>query len=140
MINQDDVFGAGGDALVWIIDGECLYDLPVIEQYLSMFTESDEVLDVTDEHNVTEGIVVRFLKNGTKVEDFHTSEYFGNILLSNPQIESLLKYPYGHFVISPHATFDGEKFTITNRDVSKLPAWHPKSPYVPEGYFDQFTK
>lgn len=136
MINQDDVFGTGGDALVWIIDGDCLYDIPVIEQYVSMFTESDEVLDVTDEYDVTDGIVVRFLKNGIKVEDFQTSEYFGTILLSNPQVESLLKYPYGRYVISPNAKFDGEKFIITNKDVSGYLAWHKGNPYAPADYFD----
>lgn len=136
MINQDDVFGTGGDALVWIIDGDCLYDIPVIEQYVSMFTESDEVLDVTDEYDVTDGIVVRFLKNDIKVEDFQTSEYFGTILLSNPQVESLLKYPYGRYVISPNAKFDGEKFIITNKDVSGSLAWHKGNPYAPADYFD----
>jgi hypothetical protein len=48
-------------------------------------------------------------------------------------------YPYGRYVQSPNAKFDGEKFAITNRNVTHLPAWHPKNPNTPEGYFDQFT-
>ena len=138
MINDDDVYGSGGDALVWIIDGDCLYDIPVVPEYVAMFTESDDVLDVSDEYTDHDGITVRFIKDTEVVEDFQTSEYFGNILLSAPQVESLLKYPYGRYVISPDATFDGEKFLISNRKVSHLLAWHVGSPYAPADYFDNF--
>jgi len=139
MINDDNVFGPGGKALVWIIDGDCLYDIPVISEHVSMFTDSNEVLDVSEEYPDYDGITVRFVKDGEVIEDFQTSEYFGSILLSNPQVEDLAKYPYGKYVISPNATFDGEKFTITDRDITALPAWHPKNPNTPEGYFDQFN-
>ena len=61
-------------------------------------------------------------------------------MLSEPQIVSLFNYPYGHFVVSPDAKFDGNKFIITNRNVMGLPAWHPKNPNTPEGYFDQFNQ
>ena len=138
MINDDDVYGTGGDALVWIIDGDCLYDIPVVPEHVSMFTDSDEVLDVSDSYPDHDGITVRFVKNGETVEDFQTSEYFGNILLSEPQIESLLKYPYGRYVISPDATFDGEKFLITDRNVTHLLAWHVQNPHAPADYFDNF--
>lgn len=136
MINDQSVKGAGGDALVWIIDGDCLYDLPVLPQYVSMFTESDQVLDVSSEYPNHEGITVRFIKNEETIEDFQASEYFGSILLSNPVVESLMKYPYGRYVISPYAKFDGEKFIINNQDVTELFAWHPNNPYTPEDYFD----
>ena len=138
MINQDTVRGIGVP-LVWIIDGDCLYDLAVKAEYISMFIESDEVLDVSDEYPDYDGITVRFTKNGEAVEDFQTSEYFGSILLSEPQVLSLLDYPRGHFVQSPNAKFDGEKFIITDRDITALPMWHPKNPNAPEGYFDQFN-
>ena len=138
MINDDAVFGSGGDALVWIIDGDCLYDIPVISKHVSMFTDSDSILDVSEEYPDHDGITVRFTKNAEIVEDFQTSEYFGSILLSNPQVESLLKYPYGKYVISPNATFDGEKFIITDRDVTQYFAWHVGSPYAPADYFDNF--
>ena len=139
MINDDSVFGRGGNALVWVIDGQCLYDIPVNSlEYVAMFRESDEVLDVSNEYPDHDGITVRFMKNGEVVEDFQTSEYFGTILLSEPQVLSLRDYPYGHFVESPNAQFDGEKFIITDREVLHLPEWHPKNPNTPEGYFDKF--
>ena len=136
MINDEDVYGTGGDALVWIIDGQCLYDIPVIPEYVSMFTEYDDILDVSEEYLDHDGITVRFIKDGQEPKDFQTSEYFGSILLSDPQVESLLKYPYGRYVMSPDATFDGEKFIITNRNVSGYFAWHVGSPYAPADYFE----
>ena len=105
MINEKTVGGIG-TPLVWIIDGQCLYDLAVKAEYLSVFIESDEVLDVSDEYPEYEGVTVRFIKNGETVEDFQTSEYFATILLSEPQVLSLFDYPYGHFVESPNAEFD----------------------------------
>lgn len=138
MINEEIVLGIG-NPLVWVIDGDCLYDFAVKAEYVSMFTESDEVIDVSDEYPDHSGLTVRFIKNGNTVEDFQTSEYFGSILLSEPQVLSLFNYPYGHFVVSPNAKFDGNKFIITDRDVYGLPAWHPKNPNAPEGYFDQFN-
>ncbi len=138
MINEEIIQGIG-NPLVWVIDGDCLYDFAVKAEYISMFTESDEVIDVSNEYPEHNCLTVRFNKNGETVEDFQTSEYFGSILLSNPQVVSLFNYPYGHFVVSPNAKFDGEKFIITDRDVMGLPAWHPKNPNTPEGYFDQFN-
>lgn len=138
MINEEIVLGIG-NPLVWIINGDCLYDFAVKEEYISMFTESDEAIDVSNEYPEHNGLTVRFIKNGIIVEDFQTSEYFGSILLSEPQVVSLFNYPYGHFVVSPNAKFDGNKFIITDRDVMGLPAWHPKNPNTPEGYFDQFN-
>jgi hypothetical protein len=136
MINDDSVYGSGGDALVWIIDGECLYDIPVLSEYISMFTEYDQVLDVSEEYPDHDGITIRFIKDGSTLEDFQTSEYFGSVLLSDPQVESLQKYPYGKYVISPDARFDGEQFIITDRDVTEYFAWSPGNPYAPVDYFD----
>ena len=138
MINEETIQGIGSP-LVWIIDGDCLYDLAVKSEYVPVFTESDEILDVSDEYPDYDGITIRFIKNGEVVEEFQTSEYFGSIILSEPQVLSLFDYPYGHFVQSPNAQFDGEKFIITDRDITELPAWHPKNPNAPEGYFDQFN-
>ena len=137
MINEEIIEGIG-IPLVWIIDGQCLYDLGTKTEYVSVFTESDEVLDVSDEYPDYDGVTVRFIKNGEAVEDFQTSEYFGTILLSEPHVLSLFDYPYGHFVQSPNAEFDGEKFIITDRNILHLPEWHPKNPNTPEGYFDKF--
>jgi len=138
MINDEDVYGPGGDAIVWVIDGDCLYDIAVLPEYVSMFTESDEIIDVSEEYPDHDGITVRFIKNGETVEDFQTSEYFATILLSEPQVLSLFDYPYGHFVESPNAEFDGEKFIITNRNILHLPEWQPTNPNAPKEYFDKF--
>jgi hypothetical protein len=139
MINEEQVIGRGGMAIVWTIDGDCLYDLPVAPEYVSMFTESDEVLDISSTYPSHDGITVRFVKDGQTVEDFQTSEYFGSILLSENILVDLLKYPYGRYVESPNAKFDGEKFIITDRDVTQYLAWHVGNPNAPEGYFDEFN-
>lgn len=136
MIREEEVFGSGGDALVWIIDGDCLYDLPIVSQHLAMFTESDEVLDVSEEYPDHDGITVRFIKDGETVEDLQTSEYFGSILLSNPEVKSLLKYPYGRYVDGANARFDGEKFIILDKDINELLAWHQNNPFAPADYFN----
>ena len=137
MINEETIRGIG-TPLVWVIDGQCLYNIAVKAEYLPVFTESDGVLDVSDEYTDYDGLTVRFIKNGETVEDFQTSEYFATILLSEPQVLSLFDYPYGHFVESPNAEFDGEKFIITNRNILHLPEWHPKNPKAPKEYFDKF--
>jgi len=118
---------ATGIALVWVIDNECLYDIPVWSVYGEMFTAHDEVLDISADYPDHDGITVRFMKNGQVVNELQTTEYFGSILLSNPLVLDLGDYPYGRYVVSPHATFDGESFTITNRDMTDLLPFHPKS-------------
>jgi hypothetical protein len=120
--------GINGVPLVWIIEGECLYDIPTWEIYKDMFTSSDSVIDVSQSYPNHDGITVRFIKNGSVLNELQTSEYFGSILLSNPTVLNLQDYPYGRYVQSPHATFDGEKFTITNRDMSELIPWAPTQP------------
>jgi hypothetical protein len=132
MLTDDDLTfipGTGvpeGIALVWIIDTECLYDIPVWPEYEAMFMTSDEVVDISADYPDHDGITVRFIKNGETVNELQTSEYFGSILLSEPLVERLGDYPYGRYVISPYATFDGESFTITNRDMTYLEPWHPE--------------
>lgn len=112
-----------GIALVWVIDEDCIYDAPVIAEYAEIFLSADEVLDVSEDYPDHEGIVVRMMKSGEIAMDLMTTEYFGSVLLSDPQVVRLDQYPYGRYVVSPNARFDGEKFIITNRDVSNLPAW-----------------
>ena len=120
--------GINGVPLVWVIDGECLYDIPTWEVYKDMFVSSDKVMDISSLYPDHDGITVRFIKNDTVVNELQTTEYFGSILLSNPSVLNLLDYPYGRYVQSPNATFDGEQFTITNRDMSELLPWHPSHP------------
>ena len=138
--NADIAIEDNPEALVWVIDGQCVYDIPVYGYLVQMFTSHDEVIDISNEYPDHDGIVVRFMKDGAVVEELKTTEYFGSILLSNPQVLDLNKYPYGRYVVSPDAQFDGEKFIITNRDVSKMMAWHPKNPQAPKEYFEDWAK
>jgi len=124
--------GINGVPLVWVIDGECLYDIPTWEVYKEMFMTSDSVIDISQTYPDHDGITVRFIKNNLVVNELQTSEYFGSILLSNPLVLDLTQYPYGRYVQSPNATFDGEKFIITNREMSELLPWHPTHPRASE--------
>lgn len=131
LTNNDILFAPGNDGikgvpLVWIIDGQCLYDLPIWERYVDMFTLSDEVVDISAYYPDHDGITVGFIKDGETVDEFQTSEYFGSILLSDPLVVNLGDYAYGRYVVSPHATFDGQSFTITNRDMTNLLPFHPE--------------
>lgn len=119
---EDNVDGV---PLVWIIDGQCLYDIPTYVEYVDMFVLS-EVVDISEDYPDHDGITVRFIQDGQTVDELQTSEYFGSILLSDPLVIDLFDYPYGRYVISPDATFDGESFTITNRDMAYLEPWHPE--------------
>lgn len=112
-------------AYVWVIDGDCLYDEVIPLEFQPAIEEHDEVLDVSDEYPEYTGLAIRFMKNGEEMADLLCSEYFGSILLSNPQLVNLADYPYGRYVESPNARFDGEKFIILNRDVTGLPMWVP---------------
>lgn len=115
-----------GVPLVWIIDGQCIYDIPVWPMHEDMFRLSDEVIDISEDYPDHNGLTVRFMKDGQIVDELQTSEYFGSILLSDPLVLNLDDYPYGRYVISPDATFDGTSFTITNRDMAYLEPWHPE--------------
>jgi hypothetical protein len=126
--------GIDGVALCWIIDGESLYDIPTWQEYVEMFTTSDEVTDISADYPDHNGITVRFMKNGQVVNELQTSEYFGSILLSNPLVVNLFDYAYGRYVVSPHATFDGERFTITNRDMTDFLPWSPSHPRAAENF------
>lgn len=115
-----------GVALVWVIDGDCVYDTPLSAEHAQIFLETDEVVDISNEHPEHSGTTVRLLHEGESKLELMTSEYFGSILLSNPLVVRLDQYPYGLYVVSPHAKFDGEKFIILNRDVSDLPPMYVK--------------
>jgi hypothetical protein len=114
--------GTPGIALVWVIDGDCLYDLPLSVEHAEIFMAADEVQDISSEYPEHEGMVVRLLQQGETKLELMTTEYFGSILLSSPQVLNLLDYPYGDYVVSPFAKFDGEKFIILNKDVTNLPS------------------
>lgn len=124
--------GINGVALVWVIDGQCLYDIPTWQQYVDMFVNSDSVLDISSLYPDHDGITVRFIKNQQVVNELQTSEYFGSILLSSPTVLDLNDYPYGRYVVSPDAAFDGEQFIITNRDMTGFLRWQPGHPRASE--------
>lgn len=109
-----------GVPLVWVIDGDCLYDLPLYPKHAEAFLAADKVEDISSSYPDHNGITVRLLKGKKVLMELSTSEYFGSVLLSEPQVLDLRDYPYGRYVTSPHAKFDGEKFIITDRDVTNL--------------------
>jgi hypothetical protein len=108
--------GTPGVPVVWVIDGQCVYDLPLTPEHAEIFFDATEVVDISADYPDHDGITVRLLKDDTVLTELATSEYFGSILLSNPQVLNLRLYPNGNRVESPHATFDGEKFNIAYRD------------------------
>lgn len=110
--------GVNGIALVWVIDTQCLYDLPLSVEHAAIFTGYDEIVDISEDYPEHDGITVRFLKDGNTLEEFQTSEYFGSILLSNPQVLNLLEYPYGRYVQSPNALFVNGEFVILDAETS----------------------
>ena len=124
MINDTTVVFTGnfgkGKALVWVIDGDCLYDLALDNHYADMFLSVTSAEDVSSEYPDHDGISVRLFKDDEALEDFCTSEYFGSILLSSPIVLNLGDYAYGRYVVSPNARFDGQQFYILDQDVSQL--------------------
>ena len=123
-----------GVPIVWVIDGDCLYDIPTYKIYADMFMSINEVLDVSSEYLDHNGMTVRLIRDGEVQYDLKTTEYFGSILLSNPIALNLLDYQYGRYVMSPNAKFDGEKFILTDRDMTDLMPWHPSHPRAEENF------
>jgi hypothetical protein len=113
-----------GKALTWVIEEECLYDEAVPGDLLPIFEEHDQAIDVSNEYLDHDGIVVRFIKDQEILADFKTSEYFGSVLLSNPDVVDLSKYPYGRYVMGANAKFDGNQFILLNRDMTDLMPWY----------------
>jgi hypothetical protein len=116
--------GQRGVPLVWVIDQQCVYDLPLSVDHAAIFTEATEVVDISENYPEHDGVTVRFIKDGKVLEELQTSEYFGSVLLSSPQVLSLLDYPYGMYVSSPNAMFINNEFVILERDTSGLEPFH----------------
>jgi hypothetical protein len=110
--------GTPGVALVWVLDGQCLYDLPLSVEHSEIFLNTNSVVDVSADYPDTDGLTLEMKQDDVVLEVFHTNEYFGSVLLSDPLVLKLSDYPYGRYVQSPDATFDGEKFIITNRNLT----------------------
>jgi hypothetical protein len=116
--------GTRGVPLVWVIETQCVYDLPLSVEHAAIFTEATEVVDISEDHPEHDGVTVRFLKDGQVLEELQTSEYFGSILLSNPRVLSLMDYPYGMYVMSPNALFVDNEFVILDTDMTTLKRFH----------------
>jgi hypothetical protein len=116
--------GTRGVPLVWVIDTQCLYDLPLSVEHAAIFTGADEVVDISEDYPEHQGVTVRFLKEGQVLEELQTSDYFGSILLSNPQVLNLMDYPYGMYVVSPNALFVDNEFVIVDTDMSNMKRFH----------------
>jgi hypothetical protein len=121
--------GTRGVALVWVIDGDCLYDLPLSAEHAEAFLTATEVQDISEDYPEHDGITVRLLKDQETLLELSTTEYFGSILLSEPQVLKLEQYPFGRYVVSPNARFNGTEFEITDRDVTGLWPWAQGSDY-----------
>lgn len=124
MLNDDNINfvhnGINGIALVWVIDEDCLYDLPLSVEHANIFLTANNIIDISNDYPEHDGITVRLMKDEDVLEDFQTSEYFGSILLSNPQVLKLMDYPYGLYVTSPHAKFINDSFILTDMDMNGL--------------------
>lgn len=125
MLTDDSIYyvrkeGVRGVALVWVIDTQCLYDLALSPEHAAVFTGYDEIIDISEEYPDHNGVTVRFLNKGEVVEEFQTSDYFGSILLSEPQVLNLLEHPYGRYVESPNALFVNGEFVILDTDMSQM--------------------
>lgn len=118
--------GQQGYPLCWIIDEDALYDAALSYEHACIFLQSDDVVDISNEYPEHDGIVVRFLKNGSILEELKTSEYFGSILLSNPLVVNLFYHKYGIHVVSPRAKFINYKFYIPTLDLSSTYGWLTK--------------
>jgi hypothetical protein len=129
--DRDNLKGA---PLVFVIDGECLYDYVFTEEGVDLLTKNKGIRNVSSEHPSHDGSTLEIIKENDEVELYQTNEYFGSILLSEPLIVNSTHYPYGHYVRSPYASFDGEKFIIKNITVHgdyQLTEWHIKNPNHP---------
>lgn len=122
--------GTAGVALVWVIDGDCVYDAPLSAEHAEIFLTVNEVKDISADYPDHDGFVLQLIKDGEVLMELATSEYFGSVLLSDPLVLKLIDYPYGRYVVSPHAKFDGEKFIILHRDTEGL------DPFLKRSEFD----
>jgi hypothetical protein len=135
VFSRDKLAGA---PLVFVIDGECLYNFNATLYGIDLFTKNKGITDISSDYPEHDGSTLQIIKENDEIEVYQTNEYFGSILLSNPTVLDLNEYPYGYYVMAPNATFDGEKFNLKGRTVAELlqlpeyGPYNPKNPnYVP---------
>jgi hypothetical protein len=104
--------GEPGMALVWVIGEDCLYDLALSHEHANIFLNCTRVVDISSSNPVDGMMTLELYSENELLETLHTTEYFGSILLSNPKVLDLSKYPLGKQVESPYAKFINEEFVI----------------------------
>ena len=125
-----------GMPLVFVIEGQCVYDFPSTKYGSELFFKKKSIVDISEKYPDYDGITVRIIMDGGKFEELQTSEYLGSILLTPHLVLCLYDYPFGAYVISPHATFDGTQFTITDRDMDTLDPNPYEPPFTSSTFFD----
>lgn len=124
-----------GLPLVFVIDGQCVYDLAATKYGTELFMKNNGILDVSSEYPDYDGITVKIIIDENNFEILQVSEYLGSVLLTTDKAICLWDYPYGVYVESPHATFNGEEFIITDRNVTSLPAYPFDIPFTSSEFF-----
>ena len=124
-----------GLPLVFVIDGQCVYDFPATEYGTQLFMKNNGIIDISNEYPDYEGSSLKIIIDNDNFEILQTSEYLGSILLTVDKALCLWDYPYGSYVSSPDATFNGEEFYITNRDMSMLQPYPYEIPRTSSDFF-----
>lgn len=124
-----------GMPLVFVIDGQCVYDFPSNRYGSELFFNNNEIVDISDGDSKNDEITVKIIIDENNFETLKVSEYFGSILLSPHSVFCLYDYPFGAYVVSPNATFDGEQFTITDIDMNTLIPYPYEPPFTSSTFF-----
>ena len=124
-----------GLPLVFVIDGQCVYDFPATKYGSELFMQNNGIVDISADYLDYDGITVKIIIDENNFEILQTSEYLGSILLTTDKAICLWDYPYGVYVESPHATFDGEQFTITNQSMENLTPYPFEVPNTSSEFF-----
>ena len=124
-----------GMPLVFVIDGQCVYDFPSNKYGSELLFNNEGILDVSGEYPDNDGVTVKIIIDEENFEVLKTSEYLGSILLTPHSVFCLFDYPFGAYVISPNATFDGTQFTILDRDMDTLDPHPYEPPFTSSTFF-----
>jgi hypothetical protein len=133
-MNPKDINGL---PLVFVIDGRCVYDLYANKYGTTLLMKNKEIVDVSSEYLDHDGITVKIVMDEQNFEILQTSEYVGSMLLTVNKAICLWDYPYGQYVQSPYATFDGEKFNIENQDMNAIEPYPHTTPFTSSTFFAQ---
>jgi hypothetical protein len=142
MITTDDIHfnvenskDIPGLAIVFVIDGQCVYDLFANKYGTELLMKNNGIIDLSNEYPDHDGITVKIIMDEQNFEILQTSEYVGSILLTPHKAICPWDYPYGIYVQSPYATFDGKSFNIEGKDMNSLEPYLPERPYTSSEFF-----